>query len=308
MGREPGQGRGLPAGGKTRPVSPLQWEAKGGGGKAYGVARNPSGVRDNGGGHKAYGVGENPREDLHGVGGGVKLPQGINTPGVEELPRGDKTPKGATKGKGVTGEDRQEWGQKPYHHPSKRGKWIWRRQKRHGARAEDGSGAAPAKGHSGRRQQRGAPATEIQGHQRRQAHKRHALAPQVWITGARGAGGESSQHGAPGKGIRPRGHKGDGGREADGDRDGRRDRAARDPSARHAGGRRRGENPPDQSRALNTCDHPRGEGGRGPLTRQRVPTAHSQGAEGDTPTRQCAPLSRGHGREEEGRPPTQQRA
>ena len=47
------------------------------------------GIRERG--PEASGVAENPGRDRQGVGGGVKLPRGINTPGVEELPRGDKT-------------------------------------------------------------------------------------------------------------------------------------------------------------------------------------------------------------------------
>ena len=73
----------------------------GGGGEiceASGVASKTYGVRGDGGGRKAYGVAENPGGDRQGVGGGVESPQGINTPGVDALPRGDETPGVATKG------------------------------------------------------------------------------------------------------------------------------------------------------------------------------------------------------------------
>ena len=46
-----------------------------------------------------------PGGDRQGVRGGVELPQGIETPRVDELSWGDETPGVATKGKGVTGED-----------------------------------------------------------------------------------------------------------------------------------------------------------------------------------------------------------
>ena len=64
--------------------------------------------------------------------------------------------------------------------------------------------------------------------------------------------------------------------------------------------------PPDLLRALNVCGHPGGEGEGGTLTQQRMPTACSQGLEGDPLTRQCATLARGHEREIVGVPPTQQ--
>ena len=44
------------------------------------------------GGREASGVAENPLGYRQGVEGGVELPQGTNTPGVEEFPRGTKTP------------------------------------------------------------------------------------------------------------------------------------------------------------------------------------------------------------------------
>ena len=76
---------------------------EGEGRKAYGVASNPSGVGRDGGGREAYGVAENPGGDCQGVGGGAELPQGIGTPRVEALPRGDKTSGLDTVGDGVTG-------------------------------------------------------------------------------------------------------------------------------------------------------------------------------------------------------------
>ena len=73
--------------------------------EASGVAHESSGVGDEEGGREASGVAENPRGNHQGVGGGVELPQGIDTPGVAEFPWGDKTPGVSTKGEGVPGED-----------------------------------------------------------------------------------------------------------------------------------------------------------------------------------------------------------
>ena len=50
---------------------------------------------------------ENPGGDRQGVGGGVELPRGINTPRVEELPQGDETFKVTPEGDGVPGADGQ---------------------------------------------------------------------------------------------------------------------------------------------------------------------------------------------------------
>ena len=83
---------------------------KGGEGKAYGVASEPSKVRGDGGGCEASRVAENPRGNPQGVGRRFKSPQVINTPGVDALPRGDETPGVATKGNRVTGEDGWGWG------------------------------------------------------------------------------------------------------------------------------------------------------------------------------------------------------
>ena len=83
----------------------------GGGGEgreAYRVAINPLGLGGNGGSREAYGVVENPGGDRQGVGGGVDSLQGIDTPGVDQLPRGDETPGVTTEGEGVPGGD--GWG------------------------------------------------------------------------------------------------------------------------------------------------------------------------------------------------------
>ena len=80
MGRYQGKGRGFPAG-----------ESLGVGGRK--------------GGREASGVAENPRGDCQGVGGEVKLPRGINTPEVDELPRGGKTSRLIPKGYRIPGED-----------------------------------------------------------------------------------------------------------------------------------------------------------------------------------------------------------
>ena len=71
---------------------------KEGGCKAYGVAGESSGVGGKEGGRNAYGVAEIPREDRQVVREGVESLQGINTPGVDELPRGEETTGVSTKG------------------------------------------------------------------------------------------------------------------------------------------------------------------------------------------------------------------
>ena len=63
-----------------------------GGCEASGVAHKSPGVGDEEGGREASGVAEKPGGGRHGVGGGVELPQGADTPGVDEVPQGDETP------------------------------------------------------------------------------------------------------------------------------------------------------------------------------------------------------------------------
>ena len=62
---------------------------------------------DGEGGTEASGVAENTGGYCQGVGGGVELPRGINTPGVEELPQGDETYGVTLKDYGVPGADGQ---------------------------------------------------------------------------------------------------------------------------------------------------------------------------------------------------------
>ena len=50
--------------------------------------------------------------------------------------------------------------------------------------------------------------------------------------------------------------------------------------------------PPECQRVLSVCGQQGGEGGRGAITRQRAPTANSQGPEGGPQTRQRARLAR----------------
>ena len=82
--------------------------------KVAGRRENPSGkssvvgVRE--GIREASGVAENSGGGGQIVGGGVKLPQVIDTPVVEELPRGNETYGMSTKGGGVPGEDRRVQG------------------------------------------------------------------------------------------------------------------------------------------------------------------------------------------------------
>ena len=73
--------------------------------EAYIVVSDPSGVGRDGGGREAYGVAENPGGERQGVGGGVESPQGIDTPGVDALPRRGENPGVENNGDRVTGED-----------------------------------------------------------------------------------------------------------------------------------------------------------------------------------------------------------
>ena len=56
------------------------------------MAHESPGVGDEEGGRKASGVAEKPRGSRQGVGGGVELPQGADTPKVATVPQRDKTP------------------------------------------------------------------------------------------------------------------------------------------------------------------------------------------------------------------------
>ena len=76
-------------------------------GRRENLAGESSGGGNREGVPKTSGVAEKPRGGCQGVGGGVESPQGIDTPGVEDLPREDKTSGVPTKGEGVPGEDRQ---------------------------------------------------------------------------------------------------------------------------------------------------------------------------------------------------------
>ena len=75
--------------------------------EAFEVAIEPSGVGGDRRGREAYKVAGNPGGDREGVGGGVESPQGIDTPRVDALTWGDKTPEVDTKGNGVMREDGQ---------------------------------------------------------------------------------------------------------------------------------------------------------------------------------------------------------
>ena len=98
--------------------------------ETYGVAGNPSEVGDKAGGGKAYGVAENPRGYHQRVRGGVELPQGIGTPGVDELLQGYETPIVATKGAVVMGYNVRGRGGdgNPPHHLSNQGERSRRRR------------------------------------------------------------------------------------------------------------------------------------------------------------------------------------
>ena len=76
-------------------------------GQRENLASKSSGVGGSEGDRNVTGVEENPGADCQGVGGGVDLPRGTETTGVEELPRGDKTFRVTPKGDIVPGEDTQ---------------------------------------------------------------------------------------------------------------------------------------------------------------------------------------------------------
>ena len=81
-----------------------------GGRKASEMAHESPGVGDEEGGCEASGVAKNPQGSRQVVGGGVKLPQVNDTPGVTELPRGDETPGVTTAGARRPREDGRGWG------------------------------------------------------------------------------------------------------------------------------------------------------------------------------------------------------
>ena len=189
---------------------------------------------------------ENPGGDRQGVQGGVKLPQGIDTPGVAEFPWGDETPGVATELEVVPGEDRRGWvgDGTPPHHPRNQGVRDQRQRQGEDKRAGDSGAAMPTAGHGSGWIQRGDPAQAYWRHQWRQAQKRHALAPRIRLTGADGAEGQYSCLGEPSKRGRPRGQQGDGLPGLEGYEDRGRNPAARAPSARHARGQKRGAETP----------------------------------------------------------------
>ena len=170
---------------------------------------------------------ENPCGDRQGVVGEVNLSQGIDTPGVEELPRGGKNLRGAHQGRKSARGRRMGAGKgrKNPFHPRNQGAQSQRQQRGNDVWSGDGCGQI----------QRMDPSRASQ---RRQAQKRHAITPRVHLTGARGAGGRSSYRGDPGNRRRPRGHKLGGRLREDCNGDEGQDREAHLPSARHVGGQR----------------------------------------------------------------------
>ena len=108
--------------GRREQLAGESYEVLGGGEgfKAYRVLSETLGVRGDGGGREAYGVAENPGGNRQGVQGGVKSPQGIDTPGVDALPQGGRKLQSGHQGRqsdegGRTGAGR---GWKPPHHLS----------------------------------------------------------------------------------------------------------------------------------------------------------------------------------------------
>ena len=71
------------------------------------MASESSGVGGEEVGREAFGLVEKPGGGDQGVGGRVKSLQGIDIPGVVELPWGEETPRVTAEGGGVPGEDRR---------------------------------------------------------------------------------------------------------------------------------------------------------------------------------------------------------
>ena len=74
------------------------------------MAHESPGLGDKEGGREASGVAENPQGSRQGVGGGVELQQGTDTPGVAELPLEGKTPRVTIAGEGTPRKDGWERG------------------------------------------------------------------------------------------------------------------------------------------------------------------------------------------------------
>ena len=106
------KGQGGQDGGRREKVEaePLGVVGNNGGREASGVDPESHGVGEGEGGGEASGVAETPWGGCHRVGGGVELPQGADTPGVAEGPRGDETLGGTTAAQDRPGEDGQGQG------------------------------------------------------------------------------------------------------------------------------------------------------------------------------------------------------
>ena len=220
MGRKTGKGRRLPYGGKNQSESHPEWEREsaGGGGKAYGVA-------------------ENLRGDRQGVRGGVKFPRRTNTHGVEELPRGGETsgvPREGNVVLGANGKGARRRRKLPIHLGHQ---WDHHNQahRGHGEKTVSGGITERNTGQGRKREGRGITGEyeeEFQWRRRRQDQAQCIRAEQVWLTGAKGDGGQHSHHRAPRERGRPQRYHGDRGHKKNGDRDKGTGQAVRAPRAR----------------------------------------------------------------------------
>ena len=138
-----------------------------------GVANEPSGVGGVEGAARPTEWQKTQGGDRQGVQGGVKLPQGIDTPGVAEFPWGDETPGVATELEVVPGEDRRGWvgDGTPPHHPRNQGVRDQRQRQGEDRRAGDSGAAMTTAGHGSGWIQRGDPAQAYCRHRWRQAQK-----------------------------------------------------------------------------------------------------------------------------------------
>ena len=82
-----------------------KWEMEWVAGRRGNLASESSRVRNGKESPEASGVEENSWGDCQGVGGGLDLPRGTNTPRVEELPRGGKISRVTLEADGVLGAD-----------------------------------------------------------------------------------------------------------------------------------------------------------------------------------------------------------
>ena len=99
---------------------------------------------------------QTPKGAIQGVGGGVKSPQGIDTPVVEELQQGDETYRVTLEGDRLRGGGGGGgWGgdgTPPPHYLRNQGARIQRQRREGGGRSKADAAVAPTAGNGGGRQ------------------------------------------------------------------------------------------------------------------------------------------------------------